>query len=162
MSPVAPDTNRLCAEEDAAQSRTPGPGPVADHEHLARVVLHPTHLSNGGLARHFLKIDHLLSDGWSFMRLEIAGERGVMAHGEKLAARRPDQKAHGYAVIKTSEFRAIQDAKGRRAFCILDDESEDTPAHAIAKPSIAGRQKGELRGLRACVLDILQRNLKTR
>ena len=161
MSPAAPETSRLCAEEDAAQSRIPGPGPVADHEHLARVVLRPLHLSNGGLAVCFLTLGQLAA-GWSFMRLEIAGERNIMAHGEKLAACHPDQKAHGCAVIKTSEFRAIQDAEGRRAFCILDDESEDAPAHAIAKSSIADRPPGELRGLRHRVLNILQRNLTTR
>lgn len=157
MSPETTDKNRVCREEETAQSKIPGPGPVKDCECLARVVLDPIHLENGELNVRFLTLDHL-EKGWSFIRREIAGEKKIKAHGESQAARGGGQKMHGYAVVKTAEFRAIRDDEGRQAFCILDDEREDAPAHAIAKKS-ADRKKNKLRELREELLNLLGRNL---
>ena len=156
MSPEASDEPRVCPEEETAQSKIPGPGPVRDCEHLARVVLSPLHLVDGELDVCFLTLGDL-KRGWSFIRKEIAGEDQIKAHGEKKAGGKPGQKMHGYAVVKTADFRAVRDAEGRQAFCILDDECEDAPAHAVAKTSV-NRGKGELRKLRDEALDLLKKN----
>ena len=158
MSPESPDENRVCPEEEAAQSKT-GPGPVNGHEHLARIVLRPIHLAGDELAPCFLTLGHL-EKGWSFIRREIAGEDKIKAHGGKLAECRPGLEMHGYAVIKTAEFRAIRDDRDRQAFCILDDEDEDAPAHAVAKKSDT-RPKSEMRELRDQVLNLLAGKLTT-
>ena len=157
MSPGLPDEKRVCPEEKTAQSSIPGHGPVADCEHLARVVLDPRDLKNGKLVRGFLPLEQLEA-GWSFIRKDKADENGIMAHGEKLAERNPDRQRPGYAVINVAEFRAIQDEEGRQAFCILDDEGEDAPAHAIAKKS-ACQEKSELRELRKHVMNLLSQQL---
>ena len=158
MSPPTPtDQSRVCREEEKAQSGILGVTPVADHDHLVRIVLRPLHLRNDGLDECFLNISHL-ERGWSFIRRKIAGEEKIQAHGRKQADRKPNQEMYGYAVIKTADFRAILDDENRQAFCILDDEREDAPAHAIAKKS-AHRIKHKNRKLRKKVLDLLEQQL---
>ena len=157
MSPASLDEKRVCSEEKKAQSGIPSPGPVANHEHLARIVLSPLHLANGKLDTKFLNLGDL-ERGWSFLRREYADEGKIQAHGKRKADRKSDQKMYGYAVINAAEFRAIRDLEGRQAFCILDDERKDAPAHAIAKKS-APREKSELRDLREQVLELLEQKL---
>ena len=157
MSPEATGENRVCREEETAQSRIPGPGPVRNCENLARIVLSPLHWKNGILDACFLTLDDL-EKGWSFIRREIAGEAKIKEHGKNQIGGKSGQKMHGYAVIKTADFRAIRDDEGRQAFCILDDEREDAPAHAVAKKS-AAREKSKLRKLRKIVLTLLKGNL---
>ena len=158
MSPKPPDEGRVCREEETAQSKIPGPGPVKNSEHLARIVLTPLHWRNGKLDNSFLSIDEL-ERGASFIRREIAGEDKIKAHGERRADAKSGRKMHGYAVIKAAEFRSVADySSGRQAFCILDDECEDAPAHAVAKHS-APRSRGENRALRDKVMDKLRGNL---
>ena len=157
MSPKPPDEGRVCREEETAQSKIPGPGPVKNSEHLARIVFTPHHWQNGKLENSFLSVE-ALKKGESFVRKEIAGEDKIKAHGEQKADAKPGWKMHGYAVIKTAEFRAVVDhSTGRQAFCILDDECEDAPAHAIAKHS-SPRDKGENRALRDKVMDKMRVN----
>lgn len=157
MSPAASDDAPACPEEKTAQSKIPGPGPVKDGEHLARVVLSPLHWKNGELTNDLLTTAGL-SAGESFIRRELAGERQIKAHGENITRAKPGRKMRGYAVIKTADFRAIRDSRDRQAFCILDDECADAPAHAVARASFP-RAKGETRALRDEVMDLLRSNL---
>ena len=156
-SPKSTDQNPVCREEEKAQSNVPGVTPVANHEHLARIVFRPLHFEDGELVDGFLSLSQL-EKGWSFIRKEIAGEEKIKAHGRKKADEKSDQEMYGYAVIKTADFRAIWDDENRQAFCILDDERGDAPAHAIAKKS-AHRIKNKQRKLRRKVLDLLEQQL---
>ena len=125
--------NGVCQEEKTAYSRKPGgSGPVADDEELARVIL-SADITNGKLQSSFMPLDHL-RDGWSFNRLYYAGEDKVIEHGKRLASRQGViGELCGYAVIQAGNFRALRDRQNRQAFCILDDETDDAPSHAIAK-----------------------------
>ena len=147
--------NGVCQEEKTAYSRKPGgPGPVADDEELARVIL-SAHITNGKLQSSFMPLDHL-RDGWSFNRLYYAGEDKVIEHGKRLASSQGViGELCGYAVIQAGNFRALRDRQNRQAFCILDDETDDAPFHATAKKS-ADQRKNELRGLRKKILDTLR------
>ena len=147
--------NGVCQEEKTAYSRKPGgPGPVADDEELARIIL-SAQITNGKLQSSFMPLDHL-RDGWSFNRIYYAGEDNVIEHGKRLASSQGViGELCGYAVIQAGNFRALRDRQNRQAFCILDDETDDAPSHAIAKNS-ADQRKNELRGLRKKIFDTLR------
>lgn len=127
------ETEALCSCECVSHGEL---GPVTDQEHLARVVVHPTHFrKDGSIKPGLFPLKHIRESGLSLMRADKMDE--AESTKQAMAVCSEGKKVSGVRLCRTGDLRAIV-GQGGRSLCVKDDPVKnheglpDNPAHAVS------------------------------
>lgn len=130
-------------------------GPVADTETLARLVIAPMHINqrNGLPSPAAFQVTDLMERGLSVLRRDHTDDEELRRQGTKLCKNKPDRSLECVMLGSADEIRQLLDRQGQRAFCLVDDEVEDQPTHAIIMRS-SDQDNLEMKELRGRLMKI--------
>lgn len=106
------------------------PGPVADHEKLARFIFSPVHVSNTGKIKPSA-FSHVADRGCSIQREDIAPmeQSAVFVAGYLTSNVKHVWK--GVLIASCADVRKIEGSEpGVRGVCVFDSAERTSPAHA--------------------------------
>lgn len=129
-------------------------GPVTDGELLVRAIIAPEHIDEKGCPKPsaFQSVD-LMERGLSVLRADKADTAEIDRQADALRKGDQSKWVHCMMIGVAGEVRALRDSKGRKAFCIIDDEMDNQPMHATIMRS-ADQGRSDIKELRAELMKI--------